>query len=163
MNKKLCLIALSCALASGWNTLSAQDVMVIHPKAGNTAPKEFVLNDLGKLTFSETGFFVFDKSGKQLGQDEFNKVSRINFKLTSVGIQTMDVPQCFPYPSPASETISLAGWNSDEPADVAIYSMDGRLCLMQHDWNGEPIQVSSLTKGLYILKINNQTFKFSKL
>ena len=59
-------------------------------------------------------------------------------------------------PNPVQETLFVE--NSSETA-YRIYDLDGR-CLISGD--GNVINVSPLTKGTYLLQINNNTLKFIK-
>lgn len=65
------------------------------------------------------------------------------------------------YPSIVQNTLHIQGIENDEI--VSIYNVSGQqVCLLQHE-NGE-INVSSLAKGIYLLKLSgtNTTFKFIK-
>ena len=57
-------------------------------------------------------------------------------------------------------TISVAGLAKAENA--AIYSIGGEKVVDLKSWNGNPVNVGSLTNGVYILKVNNKSFKFIK-
>ena len=57
-------------------------------------------------------------------------------------------------------TISVAGLAKAENA--AIYSIGGEKVVNLKSWNGSPVNVGSLTNGVYILKVNNKSFKFIK-
>lgn len=67
------------------------------------------------------------------------------------------------YPNPASDYISIK--NSVEGLmNVRIYSLDGAVLLTAQIFSSsQQINVSSLSKGFYLLKVNNQALKFMKL
>lgn len=88
------------------------------------------------------------------------------------GIQTLlfgtiqDVPtsidesgeaKVYAYPNPVINTLNVLGVANTEP--LFVYDLSGK-CLMTE--TGNKVEVSSLTKGTYILKVNNQCIKFIK-
>jgi hypothetical protein len=46
---------------------------------------------------------------------------------------------------------------------VSIFSLNGQKLMQQQMSTSESIDVSSLAKGIYIIKINETSYKFSKL
>lgn len=50
-----------------------------------------------------------------------------------------------------------------EKNNIVIYSLDGKILLQEEKSNNEQIDISLLEKGIYVLKVNNRTFKFSKI
>ncbi len=56
--------------------------------------------------------------------------------------------------------LSVSGMT--DAASAAIYSADGRKMMGAEHWDGTPVETSSLPKGVYIFKVNNNTFKFIK-
>ena len=88
------------------------------------------------------------------------------------GIQTLlfgtmaDVPtsidesgetKVYAYPNPVVNTLNVLGVSETEP--LFVYDLSGK-CLMTE--RGNKVEVSNLTKGTYILKVNNQCIKFIK-
>ena len=88
------------------------------------------------------------------------------------GIQTLlfgtmqDVPtsidesgevKVYAYPNPVVNTLNVLGVSDTEP--LFVYDLSGK-CLMTE--RGNKVEVSNLTKGTYILKVNNQCIKFIK-
>lgn len=88
------------------------------------------------------------------------------------GIQTLlfgtmaDVPtsidesgeaKVYAYPNPVVNTLNVLGVSETEP--LFVYDLSGK-CLMAE--TGNKVEVSNLTKGTYILKVNNQCIKFIK-
>nr|WP_238301080.1 hypothetical protein [Prevotella micans] len=43
-----------------------------------------------------------------------------------------------------------------------MFSTSGETVLRNSNWKGEPVNIGSLAKGVYVFKINNTTFKFRK-
>ena len=88
------------------------------------------------------------------------------------GIQTLlfgtmqDVPtsidesgetKVYAYPNPVVNTLNVLGVSETEP--LFVYDLSGK-CLMTE--TGNKVEVSNLTNGTYILKVNNQCIKFIK-
>lgn len=65
------------------------------------------------------------------------------------------------YPNPTASMLVVEGATGNGTMDV--YSINGTLLLSEPIQEGvNTIQVSNLAKGLYILKLPNDTFKFTK-
>lgn len=64
------------------------------------------------------------------------------------------------YPNPASDSLFLQG--KDKVNSVEIYDMTGKKILSQSKIFENKIDIRSLSKGMYLLKVNNQTLKFIK-
>ncbi|MDQ1266876.1 MAG: hypothetical protein QG635_2029 [Bacteroidota bacterium] len=62
-------------------------------------------------------------------------------------------------PNPATDFIHISGIESSEI--VSIYSIEGIKVL--EGTNNERIDVSSLSKGIYIIKVQNKYMKFIKI
>lgn len=139
-----------------------EDKIVVHSK--NDAPWEIGISELRKIEVSETGLNFIGTNGQSLNTKSFLDLEKISFNLTTSGIlNDIVTPDCFVYPNPATDFLNVAGWNSEKTISIAIYSINGQLMDSQENWNGGPISVTHLPQGLYLLKLNNQTFKFRKL
>lgn len=83
--------------------------------------------------------------------------------VTSSSIETYDEnARIFIYPNPTSDKLNMASV-TEEQVLVCIYSLSGQVLLRQKMSTSESIDVSSLSKGIYIIKINETSYKFSKL
>ena len=65
------------------------------------------------------------------------------------------------YPNPAENEIHLANVEFDK-ANIEIFSSIGKLVLKSQVNGAEPIDISSLSSGIYFLKVNGQTVKIIK-
>jgi hypothetical protein len=54
--------------------------------------------------------------------------------------------------------LSVSGINGT--ANAAIFSVNGQQMTSLRAWNGAPVSIANLPKGVYILNIKNQSFKF---
>jgi len=74
---------------------------------------------------------------------------------TTIGINeqlTISNEQITIYPNPAKEIINIKG-NFDVPATIVLYDLTGRKVLSQHITSNQPINISTLSKGLYVWQI----------
>ena len=49
-----------------------------------------------------------------------------------------------------------------EQGRVEVFALNGTQCLAVAQWSGQPVDVSALPKGIYVLKVGNASFKFKK-
>ena len=65
--------------------------------------------------------------------------------------------------SPAgSNMIYVKGNEPGKRYDVAIYDAAGKCVMRDANWQGAPINVANLSKGVFVFKINKTAIKFSK-
>ena len=83
--------------------------------------------------------------------------------VTSSSIETYDEnAKIFIYPNPTSDKLNMAS-EVEQQVMVRIFSLNGQVLMQQQMSTSESIDVSSLAKGIYIIKINETSYKFSKL
>ena len=126
----------------------------------NASTQEIEVSAAGKIYFADDYMYIDD--GASLPY---------SFAVSDIRKMTVDevlgvreiVSESFKvYPNPAHNELYV---NGDEfgPYRYALYSMDGRLLLNGEVQNGDAIQIGDIPTGLYILKVNNSSFKISKL
>jgi len=59
----------------------------------------------------------------------------------------------------SDNSIQVIGANSGR---VAIWAVNGQQLYENRNWRGEEINISHLQRGIYMITINNTTFKFKK-
>ena len=92
-------------------------------------------------------------------QYDFAKINKIYFK-SGVGVTELNKDEAsFVFPNPANNKIRIFGIENQE---IEIFSTDGKLILKER-YEGKSIDVSSLPKGLFLIKTNGQTLKFNKI
>lgn len=64
------------------------------------------------------------------------------------------------YPNPVKNQLSVSGISKDQ--NFEIFSIDGKLIKKGSISSGKPVDVTSLSKGVYIIKIDIQNLKFVK-
>ena len=98
------------------------------------------------------------------GKPYSHLVSNIEKMLFSyeVSIEDIETADCKVYPNPASSFLKI-NVNNTEIIHYQLFSIDGRMLMAGDCHNDEGINISTLPQGLYLLKVNGQTFKISKL
>lgn len=91
-------------------------------------------------------------------------IASIKFVTDNVGVEQVAAPEgsLSLRQNPVRDLITVDGYAGGETR-LEVFSTAGQQVMAIPSWQGEPVDASSLAKGLYILKINNQTFKFIKL
>lgn len=83
--------------------------------------------------------------------------------VTSSSIETYDEnAKFFIYPNPTSDKLNMSS-ETEQLVLVGIFTLNGQKLMQQQMSTSESIDVSSLAKGIYIIKINETSYKFSKL
>lgn len=67
------------------------------------------------------------------------------------------------YPNPTLDGVTLRSQDAGRRAEVRLFALDGRL-LRTEEWTGESLRLdlSALPTGVYMLKVNNITYKITK-
>lgn len=83
--------------------------------------------------------------------------------VTSSSIETYDENvKIFIYPNPTCDKLNMSS-ETEQLVLVGIFTLNGQKLMQQQMSTSESIDVSSLAKGIYIIKINETSYKFSKL
>jgi len=152
------LILLLLAIAAGGQAQS----LLLKTKDGTTISKQ--LGTVKRITFSNTNLLVNYLSGP-VETYSIGNISKLSFKMPPTGINPLELAASATmkiYPNPASETIYIQ--NAPETDYTAsVYQMNGVLMFSSiKDSGSRSVDVSFLPAGFYILKINEQAFKFIK-
>lgn len=78
----------------------------------------------------------------------------------TTGIVETSLPDINVYPNPSKDWIKIDGLK--ESSDVQIFDVTGKLVLQQEYQVDEMINISSLTVGMYIIKVRNSGGEFSQ-
>ena len=166
LNKKIILGAL-CLSCLGVGNASA-NVMQIHFNEDRPVI-ETKLTKIDKITFTDTNFSIHFDSSSQLIEVAsehyaYGEVEKITFSdfasIQKIGKE--DNINLLISPNPVDDIIRITGYNNSEPAQLSIYSLNGEEVIRIENWQGEPIDASLLSSGIYILRINTTTIKFIK-
>ena len=160
INKKL-ILGIVCLSYLGVGSISA-NVMQIHFNEDRPMI-ETKLTAIDKITFTDTSFSIHitDNATEDYGYGEVEKITFSD--ISSIGkISKEDNFKLLISPNPVNDIIRIMGYNSSEPAQLSIYSLDGEEVIRIENWQGEAIDASQLSAGIYILRINTTTIKFIK-
>ncbi len=102
-------------------------------------------NEKGKMT-------ILQKNGTKVGSYQ-----KILFAEPQTGIEELGISSVFIYPNPVTNTLFIQG--VEDEAILEVYNLTGKSVLKD---KGTELDVTSLTQGTYILRINNQYVKFIK-
>ena len=158
--KLLLAITLCCLIGSCICKIQAQNLIL---KFNDGTEKSTALKSLNKITFVGTNMILTYAAGTT---DSFieSVIKKMVFNVVSgiVGVSG-DETAFSVYPNPVSDVLSLR--NVAEGKTFAkVYRFDGALVIVKQITSIDPqIDVSSLTKGFYVLKVHNQALKFIKL
>ena len=129
-------------------------------KFQDSSTQEIEVSESGKIYFSDDYMFIDDGTAlpysfavSNIRNMKFSKV----LGITDIVTETYKV-----YPNPAHNELYVSG-NEFGPFRYFLYSIDGRLLLDGEIQNNEHIHLGSIPAGLYILKINNTSFKINKI
>lgn len=120
----------------------------------------FILNDQGKIYFSGSNLMIAQSNGRTQ-TIAISDIRKLYFQ-TNLSISediTVD-NNIILYPNPAKDQIKLS--NIKAHTLISVYSMDGKLLINQFSSPDQIINVGNLQKGLYIVKVNGETFKLIK-
>lgn len=156
MEKRKLLMAICLAACTG---CFAQDDITVNLSSGK---KVYKLDDLKSMTFEGNNLKV-NKKTDDADTYSFSEIVSISFDTTT-GVEGLKVAggKLTVSVKPGSDRIEIGGYDSNENYTVAIYSLSGEKVYGINNWRGETVDVSSLSNGVYVFKINNTAIKFRK-
>jgi hypothetical protein len=105
-------------------------------------------------TSSSTSYIVYTfNSGGECN-------TQVTISIAPVGLNDLESEVLTVYPNPASTRIQLSGLKGREL--LTVYSLTGVKLLSQVVSNGEPIDISKLKSGLYMVKVGGKDLKLVK-
>ena len=140
---------------------SADDVITFRVVADNGTVKEFALDEVNRLTFQEETFTMIFNTDAADEQFRYEDVLNMHFgtkSTTAVQNVAEDAALNISYDGSFLRIEGIA-----EPSVLRVYDISGRPVMSQRVNGQAEISTEQLSAGVYILKINNRTFKFSKL
>lgn len=143
-----------------WLSEAEAQNLVVRTKDGRENARE--LGSIRKLTFPGNALLLTFNSGPA---ETFSLpvVAKLFFSFTTgtANMLLQSTPLSI-YPNPAGNRLYIQNI-PEGPSTVFIYRIDG-VMILQKTITGqhEPVSISNLTPGIYILKVNNQALKFIK-
>lgn len=158
MKSRLVLCAMALALSGSWSSAQAQVKMVFHAVDGTRF--ETSLDQVRTLKITPQGFDVNGQENQVLTAYKFKDLKKICFESLETSInqvveETQKLKVCV-----AHQTLKVLNWPAGTPATASIYAATGQCVYRNAQWTGEDISLSGMPLGVYILKVNQQTYKF---
>lgn len=111
------------------------------------------------LKFSDTEMKLMSEDAEK-ASFALQQIQTISFESpSSVGILTDDAIR--PLRNPVGDTLEIA-CPPEKYGALRVCALNGTLMLRADAWKGEPVDVSSLSTGIYLVTVNNSTFKIIK-
>lgn len=165
MKRKLHLIATACLLACGLGTASAQSTRIQLQVVGadDAQPWTGELSDVKWATFAQRSLTLTGQDMTSvLYQTELPNVKRLVFYNPTAGIGDVTAEETDLRLVVNGNLVSLDGWTPGTVARATVYSVSGQAVYVDGAWDGSAINVARLPQGIYILKVNNNSYKFRK-
>ncbi|MCM1490504.1 MAG: T9SS type A sorting domain-containing protein [Muribaculum sp.] len=165
MNKptrNIALLAFSALIAGNVNAEGQTELKVLANSTDGAVVSQSVITMDSKLRFSETGVEVY--SGETLSEVfNYADIANISFYYdTATGVKVVEVAEGWKLRSnPVSAFLEPIGKKVDS-ATLSVADLSGSVRISLSDWHGEPVDVSDLTPGLYLVTIDKSTLKFIK-
>ena len=152
---------LFCIIVISINCVKAQNNLTL--KFDDGSEVSCLLTTLNKIFFSDSNI-VFNYTDASSNSYLISSLRKMTFKSYSAVPEVIkNKNSIIVYPSPATDFILLKN-APDEILNISIIKLDGVMVISKKIFsNKTPIDISSLTSGLYLLKVNNTTLKFNKL
>lgn len=140
----------------------AEDCLVLVPLSGDE--QATAISEIGYLSFEGDNLVLFDQSGDELGRTPLGQVRKIVFADTTPspkeGLTNAEVGIRV-YPNPTADWLTVDG--ADDRQTIRIYTLDGQLVSATAVQAGQAtVNVSTLTRGDYLLQVGAEVVKFIK-
>lgn len=159
MNNPTRLLLASAMLASLSLAYAKSEVEVKDPEGGETITAPLKVGTV--ISFNPTGIRI-----SNTGEPDVTVASAqgkiISFLTSQVSASQIKADRSLALRrNPVETTLEITGHDGN-PAVLTVTSLAGQRLVKIDSWQGENVDVTSLVSGIYILNINNQTFKFIK-
>jgi len=125
----------------------------------NNGSQDFTVSEYGKIYF-DNGYLYIDEGTSTPYSFEVANIQKMLFSHT-LDIEDIATDDLRIYPNPASTYLKIE--SNREQNHYQIFSMEGRILQTGVCKNGESIGLSTLPQGLYLINVDGQTFKITKL
>ena len=144
---------LTIALLAGTLTTSAGINLVVAGQQQHS----IAVGDIGKITFTESTMDVYGKDSGKIGTFNLSDITKLFFSDKEGNVTEINPDGMLKF-SKSGNILKVDGLST--PADAFIVSASGRVVMQQKQWDGSILDISPLTKGVYILAVGNAAFKF---
>lgn len=163
MNKKIILLLLLLYSGNYQFSLKAQNLYVDFKNGIENAKQ---IGSIQKLTF-ENNKMVFTYISGTSEMFSVSSIQKISFISVFTGINDFasekNNNQISVYPNPVANELNFKNL-PESSSDLFIYRMDGALVLQtQINKFENTVDLSNLAVGIYLVRVNNQIIKISKI
>ena len=157
MNKRISLTLAAISLLAASPAMADQK-LVVTDSSSETTVASYQLSDISKLSFAD-GNLVVSLTGDKTEQVALTTSLVLKFDggtsaISQVGGTDTDVHVAYD-----GNMLSATGVKG---ANAAVYTIGGQKAVALSSWDGSPVSTAALASGVYILKVNNKSFKFIK-
>jgi hypothetical protein len=159
MKLRFCLIIGLLLLTSSF--AKADELISIYLNNTDLSPVRIDISTISTIKF-KTKKLVVKNNDNSTNDFYFSDIVKITFNEEGASIETHDVATARINPNPAKDIVTIQNAEQMYGSDVCIYSITGMLIDKLPQWNGESIDVSNLSPGIYFINSNSTTLKFVK-
>lgn len=154
----------SALILAGSQMAMADSMIEIHPfGSGEEIDKVMLSTDL-KIDFTDSGFDIISGVSDVVSSYNYPDVQKIKFVFDTGVESIIDSSVSLKVaPNPVVDNLTIKGAESLVGSEINIYSVEGQNKLRISNWQGESIDVSNLSSGIYIINIQSKNLKFVKL
>ena len=114
------------------------------------------------ITFAQDGINVLNGDKQLVATMPYEGAWSIQFMGVNAGVDQISVEKSFRLKeNPVDAILEVVGYN-EGVTTLRIYDMAGKMRIVDNNWDGNPVDVTALSPGMYLLSINNTTIKFIK-
>ncbi len=140
----------------------ARQQMTVYFNNGN-AESSFAVSDVASLHFSDGNLLVKQNADGKQSAISLAEILSIKFadrnpsevKTVGDGLAAVKV-------AASADELRLIGYDTARPQPAVLYGIGGTVFYSVSAQTAGSINISSLPKGIYILKLGNKSFKISK-
>ena len=159
MKLKFCLIVGLLLLTSSYT--KADELISIYLNNSDHSPVRIEVSTISTIKFKTTKLVVTNHDN--ISNDfYFSDVIKIAFNEEGTSITTPNASTASISPNPVKDNLMIQDAEKMYGFDICIYSVTGTLVSKHSQWNGESIDVSHLSPGIYFVNTNSTTLKFVK-
>lgn len=153
MKLKLLFSVLAFSLASFLYATERENIVAVSADGDKTTYALATVSRINVIADANSASMtIVDKDG-----NEFAGYVKILFAEKETSIEELGFTQVYVFPNPVVNTLTIQG--VDENTSLEVYNLTGASVLQD---KGTELDVTSLSQGTYILRINNQYVKFIK-
>ncbi|MDL2254892.1 T9SS type A sorting domain-containing protein [Bacteroidales bacterium OttesenSCG-928-J16] len=158
--KRTVLLLLGAFCCCIWHA-NAQTGLTVTLNDGSELP--FSIAEAGKIYFSETELLIDENGNNTTERVALSSIRKMVFGESS-SISDVDSKSRYViYPNPSYDHIRIASSEATEQLNISIFSLSGQMLLQGVYSPNTSINIAHLAAGFYLIKVNDKTFKFSKL